>query len=94
MPRAKFNGETIADSDKVIELEGNVYFPEESVRVDYLRESEERTSCPWKGDACYYNVVVGDQTAENAAWSYQEPKPKANQIKGHIAFWNGVTIED
>lgn len=93
MARAIWNGVVIAESDATILLEGNHYFPPDSVRREYLRESSTRTVCPWKGTAGYYDVVVGDKVNPDAAWYYPEPKEAARQIAGYIAFWRGVQVE-
>lgn len=93
MARAIWNGAVIAESNRCVVVEGNQYFPRESVKREYLQPSESHTVCPWKGTASYYNVVVGGQTNTDAAWYYPEPKPAAAQIRDHIAFWHGVTVE-
>ncbi len=91
---ARWNNKTIAKSDKTIIVEGNHYFPPESVHKEFLTESSHTTKCPWKGTASYYNVVVEGKTNINAAWCYTQPFAAAAQIKGYIAFWNGVEISD
>ncbi len=91
--RAKWRGKVIAESNKTVSVEGNHYFPLESVRQEYLRASETHTTCPWKGEASYYDVLVGDEVNKDAAWYYPQPKEAAQQITGHIAFWKGVSIE-
>lgn len=93
MPRASWNSATIASTDRFEELEGNVYFPPETVDRTHLRPSERTSVCPWKGTAHYYDVVVGDAVNAAAAWYYPDPKPAAARIRNHIAFWNGVTVE-
>jgi uncharacterized protein (DUF427 family) len=93
MPRAVWNGAVIAESDHTRVVEGNHYFPPESVRRDHLRESATHTTCPWKGVARYYDVVVGSDVNRDAAWYYPETKEAANDIRGHIAFWRGVAVE-
>ncbi len=93
MARATWNGTVIAESDTHESVEGNVYFPIESVNPDYLRESSTHTVCGWKGTASYYDVVVDGQTNTDAAWYYAEPLPEAASIKAHIAFWHGVQVE-
>lgn len=93
MPRATFAGETIAESDETIVVEGNHYFPPSSVNDAFLQESSTHTVCPWKGTASYKSVVVGDQQAADGAWYYPEPKAEAAQIAGYYAFWKGVTVE-
>ncbi len=90
--KAKYNGTLIAQSDETILLEGNHYFPQESVKMQYLSPSEMKSTCPWKGEASYYHVEVDGQVDENAAWYYPEPKDAAKRITGYIAFWHGVEI--
>ena len=93
MARAKWNGVLLADSDRVEIVEGIVYFPPDSVHKEYLRPSQTRTTCPWKGVAGYYDVAVNGQINKDAAWYYAAPKPAASQIANHVAFWKGVTVE-
>ena len=93
MAKATWNGETIAESNEFEIVEGNVYFPRESVRDDVLRDSATHTVCPWKGTASYYTVVVNGKENPDAAWYYPEPKPAAANITGKVAFWRGVTVE-
>jgi uncharacterized protein (DUF427 family) len=93
MAKASWNGTVIAESDAFELVEGNVYFPEASVRREHLRPSAHQTVCPWKGTAGYYDVVVGDAVNREAAWYYATPSDAAKQIKGHIAFWKGVKVE-
>jgi uncharacterized protein (DUF427 family) len=80
----------LAQSESTIALEGNQYFPPESVNQQYLRPSNTHTTCSWKGVASYYDVVVDGQVNKDAAWYYPAPKDAAQQIKGYIAFWKGV----
>jgi uncharacterized protein (DUF427 family) len=94
MPRAVFNGVIIAESDETVVVESNHYFPPDSIKREYFADSDVTTHCPWKGDAKYYDVVVDGKTADYAAWYYPEPKDAARNIKDHIAFWRGVTVED
>jgi uncharacterized protein (DUF427 family) len=91
--RASWNGETIAESDETVVVEGNHYFPPGSVRRELLRESDASSHCPWKGDASYYSIEVGGQTNDGAAWFYPEPYDAAAPIKDYVAFWNGVDVE-
>jgi uncharacterized protein (DUF427 family) len=90
--KAIFADTVIAESDRTVVVEGNHYFPEEDVELKYLEASKLTTTCPWKGVASYYHVVVGDKKAQDAAWVYPQPKDKAAHIKGHIAFWKGVQV--
>jgi uncharacterized protein (DUF427 family) len=89
--RAIWNGATLADSDQTVVVEGNHYFPADSVRADYLRDSG--TICPWKGQASYKTIEVDGQRNEDGAWYYPNPKPAAAEIKDRIAFWRGVEIQ-
>lgn len=93
MARALWNGVVIAESDKTVVVEGNHYFPPEAVKMAYFQDSDTHTTCPWKGVASYYTLVVDGKENKDAAWYYPEPKPAARQIAGHIAFWRGVTVE-
>lgn len=93
MPKARWNDTIIADSDATIVVEGNHYFPPESVDPAYLRQSQDQTVCSWKGTASYYDVVVDDSVAAAAAWYYPDPKPAASDIKNYVAFWRGVAVE-
>ena len=93
MPRALWKGTVIAESDTYETVEGNVYFPPGSVREEHLKPSATHTVCPWKGTASYYTVVVDGDENRDAAWYYPDPKPAAANIKDHVAFWRGVTVE-
>jgi uncharacterized protein (DUF427 family) len=92
--KAIWNGRSIADSDDTVVVEGNHYFPSESVQSEYLRDSSATTVCGWKGTAQYYDLVVDGQTNPQAAWYYPAPKEAARQIQGRIAFWKGVQVVD
>lgn len=92
--KAVWQSAVLADSDETIVIEGNHYFPPHSIRREYLRPSEKRSTCAWKGEASYYHVQVGDQTNQDAAWYYPEPKQGAKSIKNHVAFWRGVMISE
>ena len=91
--RATWSGALLAASDATIVVEGNHYFPPDSVRPEHLRGSATHTVCPWKGLASYYDVVVGDAVNRDAAWHYPAPKEAAKQIAGYVAFWKGVKVE-
>lgn len=93
MPRATWKGAVLAETDRFEVVEGNVYFPPESVNRAHLTASATHTTCPWKGVASYYDVIVDGETNKDAAWYYPAPKDAAKQIKDHVAFWRGVTIE-
>lgn len=96
MPKATWNGKVIAEAptDDVELVEGNVYFRESAVRREHLAASDTHTFCPWKGTASYYNVTVDGQVNQDAAWYYPDPKPAAENIRGRIAFWRGVHVDD
>lgn len=83
---------TIAQSDETIVVEDNHYFPPDAVKKEYLKESDTHTTCPWKGEASYYDVVVSEAVNKDAAWYYPEPKEAAQQIKDYVAFWKGVEV--
>lgn len=93
MPRAIWNDQVIAESDDFEMVENNVYFPPNSVRRDFLRDSEKHTVCGWKGTASYYDIVVDGQVNADAAWYYPEAKEAAKNIEGYVAFWRGVKVE-
>ena len=93
MPKATWEGTVIAESDKCVVVEGNQYFPLDSVRQEYLQPVDKTTACPWKGTANYYDVVVNGKRNAAAAWYYADPAPAAAQIKGRVAFWKGVRVE-
>lgn len=91
--KAYWSSKLIAESDDCIVVEGNQYFPADSVKQEFLRPSLHTTLCPWKGTAHYYHVEVDGMRNENAAWYYPEPSAAARQICGRIAFWRGVRVE-
>jgi uncharacterized protein (DUF427 family) len=90
--KAQWNGVTVAESDDIVIVEGNHYFPEASLKREYLTFSNHRTSCLWKGQAHYYSLLVNGEMNPDAAWTYPEPSEAAAQIKGRVAFWKGVEI--
>lgn len=92
MPTATWNGAAIARSDDTVVVEGNHYFPADSIAPDYLEDSATRSHCPWKGEASYKTLVVDGARNADAAWYYPDPKPAAAEIKGRFAFWKGVTV--
>jgi uncharacterized protein (DUF427 family) len=94
MAKAIWENEVIAESDRTIEVEGNQYFPPESLRKEFLRPNDHHTTCPWKGTASYYDVEVAGKKNGGAAWYYLDPKPAAKQIKDYVAFWRGVKVEN
>jgi uncharacterized protein (DUF427 family) len=92
--RATWHGATIAQSDDTVVVEGNHYFPADSLDRSLVRESDTRTVCPWKGTASYLTLVVDGSENVDAAWYYPEPKEAAQQITGRVAFWRGVDVTD
>ena len=90
MAKAIWNGQTLAESETYETVEGNIYFPDESVRREFFRASSTTSSCTWKGQARYYTIVVDGQENPDAAWYYPDPKPAARKVKHHVAFWRGV----
>lgn len=93
MIRATWNGAVLAESDHTVKIEGNHYFPPETVHWEYLRESPTHTRCPWKGLASYYTAEVDGKTNSDVAWYYPQPSAAAAEIAGHVAFWHGVRVE-
>jgi len=93
MVKAIWNGQVIAESDKTIMIENNHYFPPESIKHVFFKESDHTTICPWKGTARYYDVIVEGKRCMWGAWYYPVPSEKASQIKNHLAFWNGIEVE-
>ena len=91
--KATWHGASLAESNDTVVVEGNHYFPPDSIRKEYFRPSAEQTHCPWKGEASYYDIAVDGAVNEAAAWYYPEPKQAAANIKGRIAFWNGVVVD-
>ena len=92
MPKAVWRSTVIAESEDIINVEGNSYFPIESVNKEFLKECDTETVCQWKGTASYYSLQVGDAVNQDAAWYYSEPRPLADGIKGRVAFWKGVQV--
>jgi uncharacterized protein (DUF427 family) len=93
MAKATWNGVVLAESAQFEVVENNVYFPAQSIATEHFRPSATHTTCPWKGEASYYDIVAGGSTNKDAAWFYPDPKPAAKNIAGHVAFWKGVTVE-
>lgn len=93
MPRAVWNDVIVAESDNCEVVEGNFYFPPEAIKKEYFRTSRTRSICSWKGEANYFSLEVNGKQNQDAAWYYPSPKPEAAKIKGHIAFWKGVKVE-
>ena len=92
--KAIWNGQVLAESDETVVVEGNQYFPPDSIKKEFFRKSNTKTTCPWKGLASYYSLEVNGGVNQDAAWYYPEPSDAARQIKDHVAFWKGVKIED
>ena len=93
MPKAIWNGQVVAESDKFETVEGNIYFPPTAIKKEYFTPSSHTTRCAWKGTAHYYNVVVDGNENKNAAWYYPDPFEAAKNIQDHVAFWHGVQVE-
>lgn len=91
---ARWNHEDIARSDDTVIVENNHYFPKSDVTLDFFKETDHHTECPWKGTASYYDITVKGKTNANAAWTYKEPKEKAEMIRDRIAFWKGVEVTE
>ncbi|REK17759.1 MAG: DUF427 domain-containing protein [Planctomycetota bacterium] len=94
MPKAVWNDTVLAESDNTIVVEGNHYFPPESLARDHLRPCDHTSFCGWKGTASYYDVVVDGAVNQQAAWYYPDPMAKAANLKDHVAFWKGVEVVD
>lgn len=92
--KAVWNNQVLAESDNTLVVEGNHYFPPESINKEFFSESKTETACPWKGTASYYHIEVNGKKNEDAAWYYHEPKDAAEEIKDHVAFWNGVKVTE
>jgi uncharacterized protein (DUF427 family) len=94
MPKATWNGAVLAESRETRVVEGNHYFPPDSVNKAHFKKSEAQTTCPWKGQASYYSIEVDGKVNEDAAWYYPDPKEAAVEIKDYVAFWKGVEVMD
>ncbi|AVO42022.1 DUF427 domain-containing protein [Simplicispira suum] len=90
--KAVWNGVTVAESDDTVLVEGNHYFPESALKREHFGFSNHKTMCPWKGQATYFSLLVDGEMNPDAAWTYADPKPEAEQIRGRVAFWKGVTV--
>ncbi len=90
--QALWNGTVIAESDDTVSVEGNIYFPLDSVRPGILNATRTHTLCPWKGIASYYDISIRGNVNHNAAWTYRHPSPFARRIKNHVSFWQGVQV--
>ncbi len=94
MKQAEWNGVVVAASDDIVVVEGNAYFPPESLRQEHFSPSETHTVCPWKGTASYLHVTANGKTVQDAAWFYPSPHAAAAQVAGRVAFWRGVVVRD
>lgn len=92
--KAIWNNQVIAESDNTVVIEGNHYFPPDSIKKEYFKSSDTHTTCPWKGQASYYTLEVDGQENRDAAWYYQNPSDLATGIKDHVAFWRGVEVKE
>ena len=90
--KAVWKGQVIAESDDTIVVEGNHYFPEDSISKEYFKNSSTHSICPWKGEASYYSSEINGESNKDAAWYYPETSDLARQIKDHVAFWKGVDV--
>jgi uncharacterized protein (DUF427 family) len=90
--KAIWNETVVAESGQTVVVEGNHYFPPASLKTEYFRKSETHTTCHWKGEASYYDIVVNGKANKDAAWYYSDPSDAAKEIKGHVAFWRGVQV--
>jgi uncharacterized protein (DUF427 family) len=93
MAQATWNGAVLAQSEVFELVEGNIYFPPDSIKREFFRASDTHTTCGWKGEASYYDIAVGDTINKDAAWYYPQPKTAAANITGYVAFWKGVKVE-
>jgi uncharacterized protein (DUF427 family) len=93
MAKATWEGAVLAESDDIVVVEGNKYFPADAIRREYFKPTSQTSICPWKGTASYYDIEVNGKKNAGAAWYYKEPKSAASQIRGRIAFWKGVRVE-
>lgn len=92
--KAKWKGKIIAESDQTKIVENNHYFPMEDIEQDYFKKSESRTRCPWKGEAFYFHVEIGDELNKDAAWYYPQASHAAKPIENHVAFWNDIEVTE
>ena len=90
--KATWRNTTLAESNDTVVVEGNHYFPADSLKREHFRASDQHSHCPWKGEASYYDIAVGEDVNKGAAWYYPEPEEAAANIKGRVAFWKGVEV--
>ena len=91
--KAIWENKVIAESDKCLDFDNNVYFPKEDLKMEFFKECDNKTICGWKGEASYYDIDVANNKNPSSAWYYPNPKEKAEEIKGMVAFWNGIEVE-
>ena len=94
MPKASWKGAVLAETDKYEVVEGNIYFPADTINSEYFSDSDTHSNCPWKGDASYYHITVNDEVNRDAAWYYPQAKDAAKNIEGYVAFWRGVEVSE
>ncbi len=92
--KAIWNNKTIAETKETVIIENNHYFPSDTIKKEFFKSSDTHTHCPWKGEASYFTIEVDGRQNKDAAWYYPNPKPAANAIKNHVAFWKGVEIKE
>eukprot|EP00039_Didymoeca_costata_P019243 m.336778 g.336778 ORF g.336778 m.336778 type:complete len:94 (-) comp17959_c0_seq1:98-379(-) len=90
--KASYNGTIIAESDETVVVDGNHYFPHDAIKKEFFSQTQHHTTCPWKGQACYYSITVDGKTRENGAWFYPQCKEGAKQIENYVAFYRDVTV--
>jgi uncharacterized protein (DUF427 family) len=91
--KAIWNNTVIAESNETVIIEGNHYFPSDAIKSEYFQPSSTHTTCSWKGEASYYNIIVNGEVNKDAAWYYPQPKDAAKNIENYVAFWKGVKVE-
>jgi len=94
MPKASWKGVVLAETDRHEVVEGNIYFPADTINREYFSDSDTHSNCPWKGDASYYHITVNDEVNRDAAWYYPQAKDAAKNIEGYVAFWRGVEVSE
>ena len=92
--KATWNGVVVAQSDDTVLVEGNHYFPESALRHEYFTFSNHKSMCPWKGQATYLSLLVNGELNPEAAWTYADPQPEADMVRGRVAFWKGVQVTE
>lgn len=92
--QAVWNGTVLAETDDVVTVEGNLYFPASTLKSEYISDSSTNTVCPWKGTASYYDVTVDGDANPDSVWYYPSPKPEAEKIRDRVAFWRGIEVKE